>query len=196
MIAIVDGCGSNIASLQYAIERLGYSAILTADPKIIANASHVILAGVSAAQSAMQQLQNHQLLETIQQLTQPVLGICLGMQLLFEFSEESNVKMLGIITGAVKKLSTDNNTIVPHMGWNQIKITVPSSPLFIDIPNKSYMYFAHSYAVSSPEYAIVATEHGQSFTSAVQKNNFYGVQFHPELSGKIGERLLFNFFNI
>lgn len=192
MITIIEGCGSNIASLIFALKRIGEEVQLTSNPELIQKAEKVILPGVGSASRAMQTLQDKQLTKLIPQLVQPVLGICLGMQLLYEFSEEGNTNCLGIIDGSVCKIPKDEVSIVPHMGWNQLE-RQQNSPLIEGINPAGYMYFIHSYSAPINEYTITSTEYGNAFTSLVQKNNFYGAQFHPEKSGILGLKLLENF---
>lgn len=183
MIAIIDGCGSNIASVQFSLRRLGFDSVLTHDKETIIQASHVILPGVGHAKKAMQQIQNFGLVDVIRELKQPVLGICLGMQLLYDFSEEGDVTCLGIIPGNIKRLP-DSDCVLPHMGWNKIKGAEDFD---------HFVYFVHSFAAPLNEYTLTQTEYGLSFTSMVRRNNFVGMQFHPEKSGDFGERLLADF---
>lgn len=196
MIAIINGCGTNIASLQFALDRLNKQSVLTTDHQVIRNASHVILPGVGAAQNAMQALQKHQLLDVIRHLQQPVLGICLGMQLLYEFSQEGNTPCLNIIPSEIKSLLPQENITIPHMGWNQLHLQGIESHLIQGIPNKSWVYFVHGYHAPVNEYTIATTQHGNLFSAIVQKNNFFGVQFHPERSANIGAKLLANFLRM
>jgi len=196
MIAIVKGCGANIASVQFALERLGKKFILTNDINQIRSASHVILPGVGTADQAMKQLQKFQLVDAIRQLPQPVLGICLGMQILFSFSDEGNVNCLNIFPGEIKHLSQAEGLSIPHMGWNQLEIIQNSSPLVKNIEDGSYVYFVHSYVAPLDSYSIAVTRHGKTFAAIVENNNFYGVQFHPERSGKVGEMILKNFLDL
>lgn len=195
MIAIVDSGGANIASIVFALQRLGLDAALTKDPKKIQQASHVILPGVGAAKAAMQQLQQYDLIEVIKGLTQPVLGICLGMQLLYEYSAEGKVSCLDVISGKIQKLNVIDSLPIPHMGWNSCCL-VRESPLFKDIPDNSYFYFVHSYAAPITVDALAATEYSENFAAAVQKDNFFATQFHPERSGVVGAKLLQNFINL
>jgi glutamine amidotransferase len=195
MIAIIEGCGTNINSIQFALSRLGYSSVLTTDPDIIQTASHVILPGVGTANYAMQQFKIRGLSELVRCLQQPVLGICLGMQLLFEFSEEGNTECLGIIPGKVKLIPATTGLPIPHMSWNQLQIVNTRSPLVKNICNEDYVYFVHSYAAGITEATIATTHYGVPFASIVQYRNFYATQFHPERSGKIGKKILENFLN-
>lgn len=192
MIAIIDGCGANIASVLFALERLGQNAILTTDPKIIQSADHVILPGVGTAKNAMEKLAKLELIETIQKLDQPVLGICLGMQLLYEFSEEGNVNGLGIMPGRIRHFPQNRNLIIPHMGWNKLKIN-KEARLLNNINSGDYVYFVHSYFAAVNSHTTASAHYGENFTAMVEKDNFYGVQFHPERSGKMGEQILRNF---
>jgi len=192
MIAIIDYKAGNVRSLQFALERLGVKSILTADPKIITNAEKVIFPGQGAAASAMKKLKDSGLDILIPKLKQPVLGICLGMQLLCDFTEEGNVKALGIISGKVKRFS--DNVKVPQMGWNTISGL--QNPLFNNIKNYEFMYLIHSYFVPLLAETIAVSQYDLIYSVAVQKNNFYGVQFHPEKSSKAGQQILNNFLNL
>jgi len=192
MIAIIDYKAGNVRSLQFALERLGVKSILTADPKIITNAEKVIFPGQGAAASAMKKLKDSGLDILIPKLKQPVLGICLGMQLLCDFTEEGNVKALGIISGKVKRFS--DNVKVPQMGWNTISGL--QNPLFNNIKNYEFMYLIHSYFVPLLAETIAVSQYDLIYSVAVQKNNFYGVQFHPEKSSKAGQQILHNFLNL
>jgi len=191
-VAIVDGGGANIASLTFALARLGVKGRLTADPGVIRAASHVILPGVGAARSAMQRLKDTGLETVIPKLTQPVLGICLGLQLLFERSEEGDSICLGVLPGAVRRFDPAAGRPVPHMGWNRV-IQVRNSPLLSDIPDGSYFYFVHSYAAETGDTTVACTEYGWSFSAVVQSGNFLATQFHPERSGLLGSQVLRNF---
>lgn len=192
MIAIIDYKAGNVRSLQFALERLGVKSILTADPKIIINAEKVIFPGQGAAASAMKKLKDSGLDTLIPKLKQPVLGICLGMQLLCDFTEEGNVNALGIISGKVKRFS--DNVKVPQMGWNTISGL--QNPLFNNIKNYEFMYLIHSYFVPLLAETIAVSQYDLIYSVAVQKNNFYGVQFHPEKSSKAGQQILHNFLNL
>ncbi len=191
-VAIVDGGGANIASLQFALARLGVAGELTVDPAVIRSASHVILPGVGAARSAMDRLQATGLDTVIPGLTQPVLGICLGLQLLFERSEEENSDCLGILRGSVLRFSPAPGRPVPHMGWNQVR-RVRNSALLADIPDDSYFYFVHSYAAETGEMTVGCTEYGWPFSAVLESDNFLATQFHPERSGPLGSQVLRNF---
>jgi glutamine amidotransferase len=192
MIAVVDSGGANIASVLFALERLNAGYVFTADPDVIQKASHVLLPGVGTAHHAMTALNKTDgLAQCIKNLKQPVMGICLGMQLLFEYSQEGEKPLLGIIKGRVENLKTKTLT-VPHMGWNTIEKT-KKNPLLDNIDNGSYFYFVHSYCADVSKYTIAQTVYDDAFSSIVTHNNFYGCQFHPERSGKAGEQLLKNF---
>jgi len=191
-VAIIDYGAGNIRSLQFALERLGVRGYLTSDPEQIANADQVIFPGQGAAQSAMNKLKRHGLDQLIPQLKQPVLGICLGMQLLCDYTEEGDVEGLGIIQGKVKRFS--NQLKVPQMGWNTVYET--QTALFQNIKPDEFMYLVHSYFVPILPETIAKSTYDQPYSVAVNKDNFYGVQFHPEKSSKAGQQLLQNFFNL
>lgn len=195
MIAIIDCCGSNFASIQYAFERLGQEVVLTHDYDVIKTADYVILPGVGHAKTAMEALKSHQLDQLIPKLTQPVLGICLGMQLLHEFSEEGMVECLKIIPGSVKRFQSDN-MLIPHMGWNRLLIDDAShntNALFLGINPDDYVYYVHSFCTEPTAFTVAYNDYINRFSAMVNKDNFYGMQFHPEKSGKVGEQLLKNF---
>ncbi len=198
-VAIIDYGGGNIASLRFALERLGASSHLTADPAELRAAERVILPGVGAAADAMSRLQVLDLVDLIPQLTQPVLGICLGMQLLFASSEEGDdgedTDCLGIITERVALLPRRTDYPVPHMGWNQLRIRTPS-PLLADVQDGDYVYFVHSFAAPVGPWSLATTDYGGEFSAAVRHENFYGVQFHPERSARVGSRVLSAFLGI
>lgn len=196
MIAIINGCGANIASVQFALDRLGRKSLLTNESKVIKSASHVILPGVGTAKQAMQQLKKLQLIDVICQLQQPVLGICLGMQILYAFSHEGSVNCLNILPGEIISLPQMADLPIPHMGWNQLEINSCASPLLRNIQNKSFVYFVHSYSAPINDNTIARSYYGSHFSAMVENKNFYGVQFHPERSGKIGETILQNFIEL
>ncbi|GMW05799.1 MAG: imidazole glycerol phosphate synthase subunit HisH [Gammaproteobacteria bacterium] len=191
-VAILDGGGANIASLRFALERLGRPSRLTTDETIIRDASHVILPGVGAARPAMERLSANGLDRVIPALTQPVLGICLGMQLLFEASEEDETDCLGIIPGTVRRFDPAPGRPVPHMGWNQTRL-LHDSPLLEDLPVRCHFYFVHSYAVPVGQHTLASCDYGWEFAAVVGNRNFLATQFHPERSGVAGARLLQNF---
>jgi glutamine amidotransferase len=194
-VAIIDGGGANIASLQFALQRLGAQSELTTDKDTIRSAERVILPGVGAAADAMQRLQQADLVELIPTLQQPLLGICLGMQLLFDSSAEEDAQCLGIMAGRARLFETAPDQPVPHMGWNTVSHT-GQSPLLQDIPDDAYFYFVHSYAVDVVATTIGSTSYGREFTAIAAKDNFMGTQFHPERSGQWGSQLLKNFLQL
>ena len=189
-VAIINYGAGNIQSIRFAFERLGVSAKLTSDPKTIQSASHIIFPGVGEASSAMSKLKSAQLDKLIPELTQPVLGICLGMQLMCNSSEEGNTTGLGIFDTEVVRFSTIRN--VPHMGWNEVK---GSGVLFEKIPNDSHFYLVHSYYAIPNINTVGHCLYDINFAAAMAKNNFYGTQFHPEKSGAVGAQLLQNFLS-
>jgi glutamine amidotransferase len=191
-VAIVDNGGANIASLRYALERLGADARLTADPDELRAAQRVILPGVGAAAAAMQRLVSLGLVETIRGLRQPMLGICLGMQLLFEASDEGDTACLGLLPGRVRRFDDRDAYPVPHMGWNQLEFDSPD-PLLDGIARGDHVYFVHGYAVPVGSWTVATADYGGSFSAVVRQGNFVGMQFHPERSGATGARLLANF---
>ncbi len=193
MIVIVAAGGTNYASIVFALERLGKQALVTTDAQQIQSASHVILPGVGTAHQAMLQLENLQLTSVIQRLQQPVLGICLGMQILYDFSEEGKVDCLKIISGNVTALPSKQDFTLPHMGWNTLTIVDQQSPLLKGIAENSYVYYVHGYAASVNSSTSATTQYTNNFTAICQNNNFFGVQFHPERSGKVGAEILKNF---
>lgn len=191
-IAIINYGAGNIQSILFAIERLGYTAVLTNNPDEILQADKVIFPGVGEASYAMQKLKESGLDNLIPTLKQPVLGICLGMQLMCQHSEEGNTDGLGIFDANVIRFSTQVK--VPQMGWNQIYNL--KSALFEGINDNEYMYLVHSYYVPNCSEAIANTNYDVEYASALQKNNFYGTQFHPEKSGDMGEQILANFLKL
>ena len=195
MIAIIDVSGANLTSLGNALKQLKFDYVLTHNPQEIAGATHVILPGVGTAKYGMQALKKHGLVAIINELTQPLLGICLGMQLLFTASEEGDIECLGLIQGLVQKLRQEEDYPVPHMGWNQLD-WCQASPLQQGLKKEDYFYFVHSYAVPSTPYAVADCVYKEPFTAIVQKNNIYGMQFHPEKSAETGMLLLKNFLEL
>jgi glutamine amidotransferase len=191
-VAIIDSGGANIASLLFALERLGYSATLTTAPEVIRAADKVILPGVGAAADAMRRLQDSRLVDVIRELKQPVLGICLGMQLLADASEEEDVDCLGIIPGIARRLPVAEGFPVPNMGWCPVLRTV-DTPLLAGIPDGSYFYFVHSYALPVSEFTLATARHADAFSAVIARDNFLAAQFHPERSSAHGARLLRNF---
>lgn len=191
-IAIIDNGGANIASLSYALDRLSIDSTLTRDAHTIRNASHVILPGVGAAADAMQRLNSNHLCEVITGLSQPILGICLGMQLFAQRSEENATECLGVIPAVAEKLHISPQTPVPNMGWCQVHQT-ESHALFTGIKNDSYFYFVHSFALPEGAYTLARAEHAEPFTAVLAQRNFFATQFHPERSAEAGSKLLSNF---
>ena len=194
-IVIVASGGANIASLQFALERLHVPSVVSADPDRIRAASHVILPGVGAAADAMNRLRRAGLTELLPTLRQPVLGICLGMQLLFESSDEGHTQCLGIIPGRATRFADAPGMPVPHMGWNTLEAT-RESPLLVGLGAEAYAYFVHSFAVPVSEATVARSHYGVSFSACVQWGNFFGVQFHPERSAAVGARILQNFLGV
>ncbi|MDX1556320.1 MAG: imidazole glycerol phosphate synthase subunit HisH, partial [Xanthomonadales bacterium] len=186
--------GANIASVLHALRRLGAEPVFTSKTTAIRSATRVILPGVGAAGAAMERLQGHGLVPTLRDLNQPVLGICLGMQLLFETTEEGNTAMLGVIPARVEKLEEDARLRVPHMGWTHI-CTIENHKLTQGM-NGSWFYFVHSYAAPTGPWTLAATDHGQTFSAIVRQDNFYGAQFHPERSAAAGAHLLQRFLEM
>lgn len=203
-LAIIKYNAGNIQSVLYALERIGLQAMVTDDPEEIRSADKVIFPGVGEASTAMRYLKERNLDALVKELTQPVLGICLGMQLMCTHSEENNTNCLGIFNEPVKKFSVNPGQSytgsaqsvikIPQMGWNNIYGL--SSPLFNGTEENSYCYFVHSYYAALGEHTIATTDYIQPYSSALHKNNFYGVQFHPEKSASAGEQILENFITL
>ncbi|MBE9548300.1 MAG: imidazole glycerol phosphate synthase subunit HisH [Proteobacteria bacterium] len=193
-IAVVDSGGANISSIMHALHRLEIEPVFTADAAVIRAADRVILPGVGAAGQAMQTLNKYGLVNIIRELKQPVLGICLGMQLLFESSEEDNAELLGIIPARLSRLAEQPGLRVPHMGWNVISRLKPDP--FGDPVDGKWFYFVHSYAAPIGNWTLASSTHGQPFSALVRQENFYGAQFHPERSASAGAALLKNFMEI
>ena len=191
-VAVIDGGGANIASLMFALERQGARGTLTSDPCVIRHASHVVLPGVGAAADAMQRLHAAGIAQLIGELSQPVLGICLGMQLLCEASQEDDAVCLGVAPGVAAQLTAGTDCPVPHMGWNSLH-DLGASRLLAGIPEGSYAYFVHSYALPVNECTVSTTHYTIDFCSVLERDNFFATQFHPERSAAVGARLLANF---
>ncbi len=196
MIAIVDYDTGNLRSVCNALERIGAEFCVTSDVSVLRSADKVLLPGVGEASSAMQKLQERGLCNVIKELTQPVLGICIGMQLMCRHSEEGSVDCLDIFPTVVRRFVADREqgVKVPHMGWNEINAL--KSPLFRGVDDGAFVYFVHSFAPDICDEAIALSCNGKLFASALAKNNFYGTQFHPEKSGSVGERILKNFLEL
>jgi glutamine amidotransferase len=194
-LVIIDSGGANIASVRFAIERLGVESELTTDPKLVRDATHVLLPGVGAARDCMGRLQKAGLVDTLRTLKQPVLGICVGMQLLFESSEEDNVECLGLVPGRVCRFPEREGLPVPHMGWNQLNLR-QSSPLLQGIHENDHVYFVHSYRAPLGDMTLASSDYGTSFSALVQRDNVFGAQFHPERSARVGSLLLRNFLRL
>jgi len=194
-VAIIDYNAGNIQSVLFALDRLGIQAIVSGAPEIIQGADKVIFPGVGEAGTTLDYLKNHQLDQVIKNLRQPVLGICLGMQLLCSHSEEGDTECLGIIPNKVLKFQPEEaGQKVPHMGWNQIRNL--KGKLFCPELENEYVYFVHSYYVEIGECTTATTDYILPFSSGIQKDNYFATQFHPEKSGSIGERILKNFINL
>lgn len=193
MIAIIDYKAGNIRSVENALKRFGAEYVLTADPEMIRRADHVILPGVGEASSAMKTLESTGLAPVIKSLTQPVLGICIGMQLMCASSEEGDTECLGIFTPKVTRFPETLGVKIPHTGWDTISGL--RGPLFRNIPEDSFVYYVHSYCPDIfADQTVAATEYaGTGFSGALQRDNFFGTQFHPEKSGSVGAEILKNF---
>jgi imidazole glycerol-phosphate synthase subunit HisH len=194
-VVIIDNGGANIASLGFALERLNCATQLSSDPQIIRDATHIILPGVGAAADAMTRLRAQSLDQVIPALTQPLLGICLGMQLLYEASEEGNTPCLGAIPGTARRFTAASDRPVPQMGWNTLQ-PLKSSPLLDGVGDRDYAYFVHSYALPIGPETLAAAEYGGPFSAIVNYKNFYGTQFHPERSSGTGAKILKNFLSL
>lgn len=190
-IVIIDTGCANLSSVKFALDRLDYQSEISYDIDTIKKADKLLLPGVGTASAAMKTMQERGIIDTIRQLTQPVLGICLGMQLMLDYSAEGELDTLQLMSGKVEKLPNCGLPL-PHMGWNTVHFD-ENEPLFEGIPQDSYFYFVHSFALQPNQHTIATCEYGKPFTAVVKHNNFYGAQFHPERSGQAGAQLLRNF---
>jgi glutamine amidotransferase len=197
MIAIINTGGANLASIGNALDRLAAPFTITAEAAVIAAADRIILPGVGSARDAMPRIRQMELIDILLNYKRPVLGICLGMQLLYRFSQEGSIPCLGIIEGEVALMKAAPGVTIPHMGWNQIRRSGDaSSPLLEGVAEGSAFYFVHSYRAPDTPEVIAYTEHGERIPAVVACRNFYGVQFHPERSGAAGAQILRNFINL
>lgn len=194
MIAVIDYDTGNLCSVANALGRLGAEYKITSSEEEIRSAERVLLPGVGEASSAMARLREHGLPEVIRSLRQPVLGICIGVQLLCRRSEEGDTQCLGIFENEVRKFNSRTGLKVPHMGWNSIENL--HSPLFDGIEEGAYIYYVHSYAPTINADTIATTTYGTAFSAAIRRDNFFGTQFHPEKSASVGERILKNFLEL
>ena len=199
---IVDTGCANLSSVKFAIERLGFTVQITDDIETIKQADKVILPGVGSAKHAMENIRAKNLVATLQQLKQPVLGFCLGMQLMAESSnegistedKESTIECLGLIPTKIEPLQAQDNRL-PHMGWNTLT-SVANHPIFKGINIGDYFYFVHSFAATISDYTIASCQYGSTFSAAIAKDNFIGCQFHPERSGALGSKIIKNFLEM
>ena len=194
-VVVIGSCGSNLASLGFALKRLGVDAPVTEDPERVRRATHVILPGVGAAAPGMARLAAAGLAEIVPTLTQPVLGICLGMQLLFAGSDEDDATCLGVIEARVTRLPQSSDLPVPQMGWNQLEL-VADSALLAGVERGAFAYFIHSYAAPVGSFTRAVTRYGVPFSAVIEQGNFFGTQFHPERSARVGAQVLENFLKI
>jgi glutamine amidotransferase len=195
LVAIIKYNAGNIYSVDYALKRLGIDPVITADKEILQKADKIIFPGQGEAGTTMQYLKEHRLDELIKNLKQPVLGICIGMQLLCRYSEEGNTDCLGVFDVPVLKFQPEKQEDkVPHIGWNNLSNL--KTDLYKGISEGDFVYFVHSYYVPENEYTIATTDYIQRFSASMHKDNFYATQFHPEKSGAVGEKILHNFLQI
>ncbi len=194
-VVLVDAGGTNIGSVRYALQRLGVDASLTADVAQIRAADKVILPGVGAAGPGMARLRELKLADVIRSLTQPVLGVCLGMQLLCAHSAEGSTDCLGVIPADVSRFEEAPGLCVPHMGWNRLS-PVATHPILKNMEDGDWAYFVHSYAVPLGSYTLASADYGGGFSAVIASGNFHGMQFHPERSASVGAKLLKNFLEL
>lgn len=194
-VAIVDSIGSNLASLIFALNRIGSSFEITDEIDVLNKASHIILPGVGAAKNAMTKLKQRKLIDEISKLTKPTLGICLGMQIFMDASDEDDAKCLGIISNTCRPFKNNKDYPVPHMGWNKVRFN-RDSVLTKNLKDDDYYYFVHSYYVPICSETIGVSSYPIEFSAVVQKDNFFGTQFHPEKSGLSGSKILQNFISL
>lgn len=194
-VVLVDAGGTNIGSVRYALQRLGVDAALTADAATIRAADKVILPGVGAAGPGMARLRELGLVELLRSLKQPVLGVCLGMQLLCTSSEEGDTACLGLIPAPVRRFIETPRLRVPHMGWNRLIVQRPHT-LLAGLGDDDQAYFVHSYAIPVGDYTLATADYGGAFSAVVAHGNFHGMQFHPERSAAVGAKLLKNFLEL
>jgi glutamine amidotransferase len=194
-VVLVDAGGTNIGSVRYALQRLGVDASLTRDPAVIRAADKVILPGVGAAGPGMARLRELELVDVLRKLSQPVLGVCLGMQLLCTHSEEGDTECLGLIPAEVRRFVEAPGLRVPHMGWNRLTVSQPHR-LLEGLGEDGWAYFVHSYAVPIGDFTVATTDYAGPFSAVVARGNFHGMQFHPERSAAVGARLLQNFLSL
>ena len=194
-VAIVDSIGSNLASLIFALNRIGSSFEITDEIDVLNKASHIILPGVGAAKNAMTKLKQRKLIDEISKLTKPTLGICLGMQIFMDASDEDDAKCLGIISNTCRPFENNRDYPVPHMGWNNVRFN-RDSVLTKNLKDDDYYYFVHSYYVPICSETIGVSSYPIEFSAVVQKDNFFGTQFHPEKSGLSGSKILQNFVSL
>ncbi|WP_282177511.1 imidazole glycerol phosphate synthase subunit HisH [Vibrio nereis] len=199
-VVIIDTGCANVSSVKFAIQRLGYEVTISKDPEVVLAADKLFLPGVGTASEAMKNLEERNLIELVKKVEKPLLGICLGMQLLGKSSQEKGQKAdeqvdcLGLCDGDVRLLETGDLPL-PHMGWNTVSAQ-PGNPLFKGIEEGEYFYFVHSFAMPVGNYTIAQCDYGKPFSAAVQSGNYYGVQFHPERSSKAGSKLIQNFLEL